>query len=224
MSRIESGEIVAPRRVNARGRGRDRTGRCDMAKRTCSIDGCERLHLSRGWCARHYQRWRKFGDPLGAVPLADGEARFWAKVAIGSPDVCWEWQAGSLPDGYGTFHLGGRDRRAHRVAYELRVGVIPAGQHVLHRCDNPSCVNPAHLFLGTHADNMKDMAAKGRGLGHRGPRGERNARSTLNESQVRAIRWLCEVGNSQRAVSRLFGVSQGHVSDVVNGKRWAHVA
>lgn len=90
-------------------------------------------------------------------------ARFLAKVGIGSLDECWEWTAARHPSGYGTFYFNGKWSRAHRTAWELANGPIPEGLLVLHRCDNPPCVNPRHLWLGTDADNTRDMIAKGRG-------------------------------------------------------------
>lgn len=90
-------------------------------------------------------------------------ARFWAKVAK-SPDAdgCWLWIASTSHNGYGFFKFHNRQLKAHRFIYEWTIGVIPEGLHVLHRCDTPACVNPAHLFLGTHRDNMRDMHEKGR--------------------------------------------------------------
>jgi len=90
------------------------------------------------------------------------EERFWAKVD--RTDDCWLWTACRTTHGYGQFRPErSRGAQAHRVAWELTNGPIPAGMLVLHRCDNPPCVNPAHLFLGTQSDNMRDMYAKGRG-------------------------------------------------------------
>lgn len=94
--------------------------------------------------------------------LAD---RFWAKVdKSGGPDACWPWLAAVNGAGYGIIRLRGKNIRAHRVAWELASGQLNDRVHVLHRCDNPPCVNTAHLFTGTHGDNMADMAAKGRHL------------------------------------------------------------
>ena len=148
------------------------------------------------------------------VPL---EQRFWSKVAVGEPDECWEWQAARMPRGYGV--IGGPVRYAHRAVWVLTHGEVPAGMHVLHRCDNPPCVNPAHLFLGTHAKNVADMDAKGR---RKGPKGETHPAAKLTAEQVRAIRRECaEV--SQRVVAERYGVDPSTVSRIVHGKQWRSV-
>lgn len=105
----------------------------------------------------------------GAPARASLEERFWQRVDKRAPDECWEWIAGRTKAGYGYITAGPRGSQrhvyAHRLSYELAHGPIPDGKHVCHRCDNPPCCNPAHLRLGTHADNMADMKAKGRARG-----------------------------------------------------------
>lgn len=96
---------------------------------------------------------------------ADIAERFWPKVDVRGPDECWPWKASLKTGGYGQLRIGGRNGRcgtAHRIAYTLNVGAIPAGLHVLHSCDVRHCCNPRHLRLGTNADNMRDMADRGR--------------------------------------------------------------
>ena len=110
---------------------------------------------------------------------------------------------------------------AHRISYELHSGPIPDGMHVLHKCDNPSCVRPDHIFLGTHTDNMQDMWTKGRGrCDGAGRKGAANGNSRLTEEQVDAIRRRLSAGESQRSLGLEFGVSKTLIGLIGKGRVW----
>lgn len=145
--------------------------------------------------------------------------RFWPKVDTSSgPDLCWPWMGKSDPNGYGYFEAEGY-RGAHRVSYFLAYGAIPDGMFVCHRCDNPPCVNPGHLFLGTQADNMSDMWRKGRGASpfHARPLAK------LTEEDVREIRRVVRSGVPQSEMAAKYGVSRPTISNLIARKTWAHV-
>lgn len=127
---------------------------------------------------------------------------------------CWPWNLSRSPKGYGQFHIKSYPYRASRVSYLLYEGEIPDGLHVLHRCDNPCCVNPSHLFLGTNLENMKDRDGKGR---HRVLRGSLQKSAKLTEQEVLSIlsdkRTHLEVAND-------YGVSRSLIGAIKSGKRW----
>lgn len=153
------------------------------------------------------------------------EERFWLKVEKGNPDECWAWQGTTDSSGYGILRRGRqRNFRAHRLSWEIHNGGIPEGLRVLHRCDNPPCVNPDHLFLGTQADNVADMDAKGR---RRSPglRGAANGRAKLGARSVRAIRERYAAGGTTYArLAGEFGVTKATIRRVINRETWDHVA
>lgn len=143
--------------------------------------------------------------------------RLWSHVRVAEGDACWEWQGWRNVQGYGKVRVGKRARRAHRVVYEDAYGPIPAGLCVLHRCDNPSCVRPDHLFLGTRVDNGADMARKGRQA-----KGKENGRSKLTMEQVIELRRRYRAGEgSQRALAREFGMSRSATQQALLGQTWA---
>lgn len=131
--------------------------------------------------------------------------------------TCWWWTAGVNETGYGRIQTKNGPSRAHRISYELHKGPIPQGMGVLHRCDQPGCVNPDHLFLGTPADNAADREAKGR---NRPPRGEGQRSAKLTENQVREIR---AASGKQRDIAKRFGVTQANVWAILARKTWAHI-
>lgn len=151
------------------------------------------------------------------------EQEFW-ESAVPEPNTgCLLWTKATFASGYGGFALNGERkhiRLAHRFAWESTRGPISAGQHVLHRCDTRACINPDHLFLGTQADNNRDMFRKGRNR-HNPRRGVEAPNAKLTDSAVEYIRTS---GDSLRALARRFGVSKVAVGKVRSGKTWAHVA
>lgn len=139
--------------------------------------------------------------------LAD---RLWARVAVMGEDECWEWLGARQPSGHGVIRSGLGTTGAHRAAWESEAGPIPSGMFVLHRCDNPPCCNPRHLFLGTQADNLRDMWSKGRGRGGANPnplRGEAHPNAKLTDRQRDDAVLRVELGESRRSVARSFGVN-----------------
>lgn len=136
-----------------------------MAISKCTIGGCDSNVNGRGLCQRHYASWWRYGDPLAARTRVSTEERFWRQVEKGAgDDDCWLWVRATTSQGrYGYFKWQNRSWQAHRAAWTLTHGPIPDGLVVCHRCDVTLCVRPDHLFLGTQADNVRDMWEKGRG-------------------------------------------------------------
>lgn len=140
-------------------------------------------------------------------------------TGVEDPDGCWVWTGYVNPKGYGQIGLSGRKLGlTHRVAYSLHYGVDPGSLLVCHRCDNPPCCNPAHLFLGTAGDNTRDMIAKGR---VRAPRGERSGMAKLTDAQVEEIRARAARGETQASIAVDFGIHPAHASRVIRRKRRA---
>ena len=147
------------------------------------------------------------------------EIRFWKKVQKGHG--CWEWTGSKDRKGYGRIKptLVKGNLKAHRVSYELHIGPIPSGMSVLHACDNPKCVHPDHLFLGTNNDNVQDMINKGRSL-----RGERNPMARLTTADIKDIRESASRGESFRSIAARLNVSSTSVYCVAKGRTWTHVS
>ena len=149
-------------------------------------------------------------------------ARFWSYVDVRGLDECWPWKAGCFEGGYGQFRLNKRKVKAHRMAYELTRGALPGGFFALHRCDNPPCCNPVHMFGGTQADNAHDRDAKGRTarVGASLP-GERNPSAKLSSEQVARVRAAAASGATQRAIASRLGMSQSQIGNIVRRSSWA---
>lgn len=182
-------------------------------------------------------------EPVNASTLtAANIANFWAKVDKRGPNDCWLW-AGSKSRGYGYASVNGKMRSVHRLSYEIHNGLIPEGEGyhgncVCHRCDVPLCVNPSHLFLGSHYENVRDMIEKGRKI-MKMPRGEANGArkhpeklcrgsahkcAKLNEEQVREIRKLYAAGGtSHKKLAAKFNVAHCSIRRIILRHNWAHI-
>lgn len=148
-------------------------------------------------------------------------ARFFEKVQI-TPG-CWEWAGAKNSNGYGNFYWDGKYQAAHRVSFKIHTGDIPKGIFVCHACDNPACVNPSHLFLGTPLDNTTDMISKGRG-GPASKKGSGHLNAKLTDDDVRQIRRMRAQGMFLKVIGEKFGITEGNVSYIASRKSWPHIA
>ena len=153
------------------------------------------------------------------MPVEHTPESFWALTLRVGP--CLEWTGCRSTDGYGLVKFRGSPWRAHRLAWTLARGPIPEGLFVCHTCDNRSCIELLHLFLGVHGDNMRDRKAKG---GYRtAARGERNGAAKLTETDVRQIRELRSSGALVATIARRFHVSVRMVDGIVHHREWRHI-
>jgi hypothetical protein len=163
------------------------------------------------WCKKKYQAppsRKRRACSRGHAFLLLAVDNFWSRVT--KSRGCWSWR-GAKSWGYGRIGFG----KAHRFSWELHFGPIPKGLFVLHKCDNRQCTNPRHLFLGTQADNLRDMALKGRSAS-----GERNARAKLTDRTVKLVRQARAKGETLAAIGSRFGVSATTVLRAVRRECW----
>lgn len=193
--------------------------------RQCSVDGCDRGFYGRELCEMHYYRWKKTGDVRGlgaerhflSLDRPDELRTFLLDSRVITAAGCWEWTRGKS-NGYGVKRVNGKILRIPRLSlYLFKMESMDDARQVCHHCDNPPCFNPDHLFFGTHADNMRDMAEKGY------MKGSANWRAKLDEHRVARIKLLLSCGVPFGEVAPLFGVKTATVWMIAKGKSWKHV-
>ena len=149
------------------------------------------------------------------------EERFYEKIEPEPNSGCWLWIEHLTPKGYGAMSYQGKKKRAHRVSYQIHNGPIPADKMVLHKCDNRSCVNPTHLYLGTHSENMLDMVTRGR---QNKPKGSSQGSSKLTEQEVKEIRQIYKDGEiTCSELGDRFDVTAQNIWFIVNRRTWRHI-
>lgn len=159
----------------------------------------------------------------GVNSMSPVNVRFYASFTRDGPihpihGQCWQWTMHTCKKGYGRFSFEGRQEHAHRSSYKMLVGPITDDLHVLHKCDNPGCVNPKHLFLGTEIDNVKDKTKK-----NRQAKGETSSLAKLDEKKVREIRELHDRGLRAPMIGKMFNVHKDTIHAIITWRTWKHV-
>jgi hypothetical protein len=197
-------------------KGQDPHTTQDQHRNVCAVHGCSEYVKSRSLCQKHLQRKVKYGkDPHVVLPRdLDDAGKF--RLRYQESDGCWEWKGRKDVKGYGQFTSrdnGVKHKRAHRMAYELKHGSITDNLLVCHKCDNPGCVNPDHLFLGTDSDNMVDMVKKNRHVPGKG--------NKLSPEDVLMIRNASNLTHS--VLAEMFNTTRANIGMIVNRKTWKHI-
>lgn len=200
--------------------------------KSCSVAGCDNKYRAIGYCGTHWKIFKKYGSALptcwcgelshtfagnrGGSTLCKQHSlleRFWQNVDVKSIDDCWEWTAARTAAGYGVIYWNGVNTFAHRLSLEFDGRAVPPRFHACHKCDNPCCVNPNHLFVGSPRDNMLDKVAKGRHT-----YGETHYASKLSSEDVIAIREMATENVIFADIARQFGIGRSYVGEIVAGK------
>jgi hypothetical protein len=183
--------------------------------RTCSINGCFLIHYGKSLCRKHYERFKRYGDPEAYFPN-----RKKLDFTV-NENGCFECNTLTINShGYPMFMKDNRRYVASRIVYEEMFGEIPKSHVIRHTCDNPKCINPEHLITGTQKQNMADKIERGR---NNPPVGERSSRAKLNEKQVREIRSFWESGMDRHEIGKRYGIMGNTVWLIGTKKRWKHL-
>lgn len=191
--------------------------------KVCCVNGCHGVSSARGMCNTHYMQQRRAGLlPIGTRATGTVEERFFRHIS--KTEYCWNWQGRLVGKGYGSIGLGGRGAKqklVHRLSYEIHKGQIPEGMVVMHKCDNPRCVNPDHLEASTQSQNIKDAFSRGRKINlPSGVQGDDHGASKLTSKDVLEIR---ESTLSMNTIAKLYGVSRSAIERVRYRKTWRHI-
>jgi len=187
-----------------------------MSSKECSINGCNNKSVGRGWCHKHYKRWQLNGDPekvkriSGPMPLNE---RFEMQYIPVTESGCWIWVGSISKSGYGRIKVNKKTSAAHRVSYELHKEEIREGMYICHTCDNPSCVNPNHLYQGTAKQNTLDMLIRNRAANRRN---ENHPNVKYSNELVMHIR------NSNKTLKELekeTGIGEKYLWQLINKKK-----
>lgn len=182
----------------------------------CTITECNKPEIARGYCSAHYALYRKYGSPYIKKDIRNTIEDFWNR--INKTNTCWIWLSNVDKDGYGLFWWKNRSVRAHRFMLNIVNKIELGDKEVCHTCDNPTCVNPAHLFLATSKENQQDAVRKGRKT-----RGEKCHTAILTEKQVKEIRERLKNGESRKDMTRMFKVGKTAIDFIARGRTWKHL-
>ena len=188
--------------------------------RRCTIEGCGRPHKGRGYCEHHWQKFRKYGDPLAGTDRGDYGSRkaFLESAVAHQGDECMIWPFALGGSGYGNFTENGRGTTTNRYVCERAHGPAPTPKHdAAHSCRNRACVTPKHLSWKTRTDNMADQLRDGTRV-----QGERQGQAKLTADQVREIRRMAERA-TRAEIAEQFGVCATNIDKIVNRQSWRHV-
>lgn len=198
-----------------------------LQKRLCSVEGCDRGHFGLNFCKMHYRRFKKYGftgmvgteQNLYSLSRPNDLKKFFLSNIRISKEGCYEWIGKKNNDGYGTLTIDKKTSSVHRYMAALSLGFdIKSELCVLHKCDNPCCINPEHLFIGTQEENIQDMVRK-----KRIRVGSSKPLSKLNEDSVKKIKELLLAGMFQYEIAKMFNIDRTIISRINTGEAWKHV-
>lgn len=187
-------------------------------QRICSIPGCGKPFRARGWCNRHWERWRDHGDPLaGRAGWGSGREEIERAILHATPDKCWDWPYGLLKTGYACIAIDGKTVRAHRYVCIRVHGQPPIGSNdAAHNCGNRKCINPHHLRFASRRENIRDTFEHGTSN-----RGGRQGTPRLTEDDVRNIRKAYASGGvTHGELATQYGMSKTQIQRICSRKRW----